>query len=191
MSLRRIRRVFLLFLVGALTVLPACGDSDGDDEGAEPAAPNSTALDDRLAELSGAGVFVGGVAFTGNLVSIHFDQPDDRNAGMKIFVTDGLPAGNAEWFEGPAPGGTFKLTSTSGKATIDGKIEDFQSDGTVTLADGVVRNFFTRPGRRRGGHLRGHHRRRRGVEGHVAQRVDPDRPPDGELRGRRGRVVGR
>jgi hypothetical protein len=141
MSLRRTRWV-LLSLVVALTVLPACGD---DDKTAEPAGPTSTALDDRLAELSGAGVFVGGVAFTGNLVSIHFDKPDDRTAGMKILVTDGLPAGNAEWFQGPAPGNNFTLTSVSGKATITGKVEDFQSDGTVTLADGVQRNFFTRP----------------------------------------------
>ena len=140
-SLSRHRRALVLVLLG-LAWLPACGD---DDEPAQPAAPSSTALDDRLAELSGAGVFVGGVAFTGNLVSIHFDKPDDRTAGMKVLVTDGLPAGNAEWFEGHARGGDFKLTSASGKATIAGTIEDFESDGTVTLADGVVRNFFTRP----------------------------------------------
>jgi len=125
----------------ALLVLPACGDSDDDQAG----GPTSTALDDRLAELSGAGVFVGGVAFSINLVSIHFDKPDDRTAGMKIYVTDGLPGGNAEWFEGAAPGDKFKLTSTSGKATIEGTIDDFQTDGTITLADGVQRNFFTRP----------------------------------------------
>ncbi|HEX7275896.1 MAG TPA: hypothetical protein VF244_00840 [Acidimicrobiales bacterium] len=131
----------LLPLVVLLVLLPACGD-DGDDEAA---GPTSTALEDRLSELSGAGVFVGGVAFTGNLVSIHFDDADDRTAGMKIFVTDGLPGGNAEWFEGTAPGGTFKLTSTSGQATVEGEIEDFETDGQITLAGGVVHNFFTRP----------------------------------------------
>ncbi len=143
MSLCR-RRPVLLALAAALVVLPACGDSGGDGDG-DAAAPTSTALDDRLAELSGAGVFVGGVAFTTNLVSIHFDKPGDRAAGMKVYVTDGLPGGNAEWFDGVAPGNKFSLTSTSGKATIEGTIQDFQTDGTVTLADGVQRNFFTRP----------------------------------------------
>ncbi len=140
MSFRTTRRLLLLPLVVMLVLLPACGDDDD-----EAAGPTSTALDDRLAELSGAGVFVGGVAFTGNLVSIHFDDADDRTAGMKIYVTDGLPGGNAEWFEGTAPGRDFKLTSTSGKATVEGEIEAFVTDGTITLADGVVRNFFTRP----------------------------------------------
>jgi len=125
-----------------LTFLPGCGDSG--DDGDQGAAPTSTALEDRLAELSGAGVFVGGVAFTGNLVSIHYDQPTDRSAGMKIFVTDGTPGGTAEWFEGTAPGNTFTLRSASGGATIEGRIDDFETDGTITLA-GVQHNFFTRP----------------------------------------------
>ncbi len=144
MSLFRSRR-WLVPLVVALVFLPACGDSSDDDATTPAAGPTSTALDDRLAELSGAGVFVGGVAMTGNLVSIHYDDPGDRNAGMKMFVTDGTPGGTAEWFEGTAPGGRFTLTSSSGKATVEGTIEDFDTDGTLTLADGVTRNFFTRP----------------------------------------------
>ncbi len=144
MSLWRTRRL-LVPLVVALVLLPGCGSDDDDDAAGPAARPTSTALDDRLAELSGAGVFVGGVAFTGSLVSIHYDDPADRTAGMKMFVTDGTPGGSAEWFEGTAPGGTFMLTSTSGKATVEGTIEDFETDGTITLADGVTRNFFTRP----------------------------------------------
>ena len=186
MSLWRTRR-WLLPLVVALVVLPACGDDDDDDDG-QTTGPTSTALDDRLAELSGAGVFVGGVALTGNLVSIHYDKPDDRTAGMKMFVTDGIPGGNAEWFEGTAP---RRRRSSSrppaARPPSRGRSRTSTTDGTITLADGVNRNFFTRPGRRRGGHVRGHGRRRRRVEGHVAQRVDAHRPPDGELR--RGGVV--
>ncbi len=129
-----------------LVVLPACGSgSESDSTGGGAAGPTTSALDDRLAELSSAGVFVGGVAFTGNLVSIHFARADDRAAGMKVYVTDGVPGGTAEWFEGTAPGGAFILTSASGGATISGRIEDFETDGTVTLADGVARHFFTRP----------------------------------------------
>jgi hypothetical protein len=139
-SVRRFRLVVPLLLV--LALLPACGGSDDEDA---PAAPTSSALQDRLQELSGAGVFVGGVAFTGNLVAIHFDRTDPGAPGMRIFVTDGLPGGNAEWFEGKATADTFQFTSTSGRATIDGTIEEFETDGTITLADGQRRNFFTRP----------------------------------------------
>ena len=144
MSLFRSRR-WLVPLVVALVFLPACGDSSDDDATTPAAGPTSTALADRLAELANAGVFVGGVAMTGNLVAIHFDRADKDHVGMRVFVTDGLPDGNAEWFEGKADGETFNLTSKSGKATIQGTIESFDADGTVTLADGQTRNFFTRP----------------------------------------------
>ncbi|MFN2506392.1 MAG: hypothetical protein ABR540_19625, partial [Acidimicrobiales bacterium] len=126
----------------ALAVLPGCGDSDDESE---PASPTSSALQDRLSELAGQGVFVGGVAFTGNLVAIHFDRADENAPGMRVFVTDGLPDGNAEWFEGKAAGNRFNFTSASGRARIEGTIEEFETDGTVTLADGQTRNFFTRP----------------------------------------------
>ena len=138
----RPRRWMIAPLAITLGVLPGCGGSDDEDDGA---ATSSTAIEDRLAELSGAGVFVGGVAFTGNLVAIHFDRTKDDGPGMRVFVTDGLPDGNAEWFEGAASGSDFRLTSASGAATIEGTIEEFETDGTITLADGEVRNFFTRP----------------------------------------------
>ena len=102
MSLGCKRRWLLPFVV-ALIVLPACGDDDGDDGGGQATGPTSTALDDRLAELSGAGAFVGGVAFTGNLVSIHYDKPADRTAGMKLFVTDGTPAATRSGSRAPRP----------------------------------------------------------------------------------------
>ena len=127
----------------ALVMLPACGDSDSDDD--EAGGTTSTALQDRLDELSGAGVFVGGVAFTNNLVAIHFDRSDEDAMGMRVFVTDGLPNGTAEWFEGAADGDAFRFTSAGGKATLEGTIEEFEADGTITLADGTTHNFFTRP----------------------------------------------
>ncbi len=132
---------FVVPLVLVLALVPACGDSDDD----EPAAPATSALRDRLEELSGAGVFVGGVAFSGNLVAIHFDRTDPGAPGMRILVTDGLPDGNAEWFEGKATGTAFRFTSAGGRATIEGTIEEFETDGTIILADGQRRNFFTRP----------------------------------------------
>ncbi|MGI9022043.1 MAG: hypothetical protein ACR2HV_02185 [Acidimicrobiales bacterium] len=140
MLLVRTRRLIAPVLV-ALVVLAACGGSENNDAAEQP----GSTINDRLAQLAGAGVFVGGVAMTGNLVAIHFDRADPASPGMRVLVTDGLPNGNAEWFEGKASGGAFRFTSTSGNATIEGKIEPFDADGTVTLADGAQRNFFTRP----------------------------------------------
>ncbi len=139
MSFQRTVRLVAPVLLAAL-FLSSCGSDDESSSG-----QTSSTLADRLAELADAGVFVGGVAMTGNLVAIHFDRADEDHVGMRVFVTDGLPDGNAEWFEGKADGETFKLTSKSGKATIEGTIEAFDADGTVTLADGQTRNFFTRP----------------------------------------------
>ncbi|MFP5316823.1 MAG: hypothetical protein ACLGI2_00855 [Acidimicrobiia bacterium] len=138
--MRTFRSIVSLALL--VVLLPACGGSD-DDEG--ESQTTSTALEDRLAELSNAGVFVGGVAFSGTLVAIHFDRADMNVPGMRILVTDGLPGGNAEWFEGKGTGNRFRFTSAGGRATIEGTIEEFETDGTITLSDNQRRNFFTRP----------------------------------------------
>jgi hypothetical protein len=127
-------------LVVVLALATSCG-SGGDDDSASP----SSSIQGRLEELAGGGVFVGGVAMTGNLVAIHFDRSKPDAIGMRIFVSDGTPNGNAEWFEGNASADRFQLTSTSGNATIEGTIEPLETDGTITLADGTPRNFFTRP----------------------------------------------
>jgi hypothetical protein len=139
MSFQRIVRFVAPVLLATL-FLSSCGSDDKSSSG-----QTSSTLADRLAELSNAGVFVGGVAMTGNLVAIHFDRADKDHVGMRVFVTDGLPDGNAEWFEGKADGDKFNLTSSSGKATVQGTIESFDADGTLKLADGQTRNFFTRP----------------------------------------------
>ena len=118
MSAHRSSRLVVV-LVAVLAVATSCSSSD-DDESSAP-----TSIEDRLDELSGAGVFVGGVAMTGNLVAIHFDRTDQDAVGMKVFVTDGLPDGNAEWFEGNADRrDVHSSRPTSGKATIEGTIED-------------------------------------------------------------------
>lgn len=91
------------------------------------------------------GVYIGGVAYTNTLVAIHYEGQDGPSPMMRVYVADGSPGGAAEWFEGKADGSTFKFTSASGKATIEGKIERTETDGTVTLADGAKRVFFTRP----------------------------------------------
>ena len=139
---RRTRRLSLLLLL-TLFVIPACR---GAEPGGTPASPDSqSAIEERLEELSGAGVFVGGVAMTGTFVAIHFDRKNPEAPGMKVLVTDGLPSGTAEWFEGTAEDLEFKFESVSGNATIEGEVEPFETDGKITLADGTERNFFTRP----------------------------------------------
>jgi hypothetical protein len=45
-------------------------------------------------------------------------------------VADGLPDGNAEWFEGAASGDRFRFTSASGRATIEGVIEATESSAS-------------------------------------------------------------
>jgi hypothetical protein len=142
MLFRLTRRLISASLIALL--LASC--SSGKESGQEASkSPPQSAIQKRLAELSGAGVFVGGVAMTGAFVAIHFDNKDPKSPGMRVLVTDGLPDGNAEWFEGIAKNLKFKFTSVSGKATIEGKVEPFQTDGKVKLADGKLRNFFTRP----------------------------------------------
>jgi hypothetical protein len=130
-AFKRLVLVVLLVLVGS-------GCSGGDDE--------PDAIDQRLDQLAGAGVYVGGVAYTNTLVAVHFErQDDDRVSMMRMFVTDGVPGGNAEWFEGRPDGGGFRFTSAGGRATIEGTYDMLETEGTVTLADGVNRVFFTRP----------------------------------------------
>lgn len=138
---RRTRRLCILLLLTLL--IPACRGSEPDDS---PASPGSqSAIEKRLAELSGAGVFVGGVAMTNTFVAIHFDRKNPESPGMKILVTDGLPDGTAEWFEGTAEDLEFRFESVSGNATIEGEVEPFETDGRITLPDGSEHNFFTRP----------------------------------------------
>jgi len=134
MALRRRGFVLatVLFLIGA-----GCSSGDGKK------APS--ALDQRLDTLASAGVYIGGVAFTNALVAIHYEGQGKPSPSMRMYVVEGIPGGTAEWFEGKADGNTFKFTSASGKATIEGKIERTETDGTVTFADGTKRVFFTRP----------------------------------------------
>jgi hypothetical protein len=86
------------------------------------------------------------VAFTNTLVAIHFEKEGQRDIKrLQIYVADGLPGGSAEWFEGKPDGNKFRFTSAGGRATIEGQVDLFETDGTVTLADGQKRVFFTRP----------------------------------------------
>jgi hypothetical protein len=133
----RLRRPVPVLATVVFLVATACGGGGKDDK--------PSALDERLQSLASAGVYIGGVAFTNTLVAIHYDGQGKPSPGMRMYVVDGTPGGAAEWFEGKADGNTFKFTSASGKATVEGRIEPTETDGTVTFADGTKRVFFTRP----------------------------------------------
>src|SRR5256885_16192060 len=111
-------RLLTMLAAGAL-VLPACSNDDGEKK---------DAIDTRLDSLAGAGVYVGGVAYTNTLVAIHFTGAGKPSPGMRMFVSDGAPGGNAEWFEGKAKGSTFSFTSASGKARIEGNIHMVETE---------------------------------------------------------------
>jgi hypothetical protein len=130
-----LRRALVGLVLVTLVAAAACG---GDDD--EP-----DAMDNRLQSLANAGVFVGGVAFTNTLVAIHFEKSGEELSSLRIFVADGVPGGNAEWFEGKPDRNEFQFRSAGGRATIKGTVDLFETDGTVTFADGVERVFFTRP----------------------------------------------
>ena len=130
-----IRRAAVAVALLALLLGPSCG---GDDE--------PDAMDNRLKSLANAGVYVGGVALTNTLVAIHFEKEGEKDIKrLQIYVADGLPGGSAEWFEGKPDGNKFRFTSAGGQASIEGQVDLFETDGTVTLADGQKRVFFTRP----------------------------------------------
>lgn len=126
--------------LATVALLGASACSSGDEKS------NEETMDTRLRNLSQAGVYVGGVAFTTTLVGIHFERSGgDQPPFMRVFVSDGLPNGVAEWFEGRAGKDTFSFTSVSGKARIEGRLDEFHVHGKLTLADGQARVFATRP----------------------------------------------
>ena len=134
--MKTLRCPVLAVVLVAVLALPGCSRDDD---------PPGNAMDERLESLAGAGVFIGGVAMTNSLVGIHFEGHDRPSPGMRIFVSDGVPGGVAEWFEGRADGSRFRFTSAGGRATIEGEITRTETDGTLTLPDGTRRVFFTRP----------------------------------------------
>ena len=134
------RRAFALLAVLFL-VATGCSSGGDDDAGGTP----TTAIERRLEELSSAGVYIGGVAYTNTLVAVHYEGQGQPSPMMRLYVVDGAPGGAAEWFEGKADGNTFRFTSAGGKAMIEGTIMRTETDGTVTFADGTKRVFFTRP----------------------------------------------
>ena len=81
------RRPVLALMSVLFLVASACGGGGDDDK------PN--AIDQRLESLAGAGVYIGGVAFTNTLVAIHYDGQGKPSPAMRMYVVDGSPGGAA------------------------------------------------------------------------------------------------
>ncbi len=130
---RRLARLAVIVLLVATAA--ACGD---DDEATEE--PGTTAGRPQ------SGVFFGTVGLTTDRLAVAVEEPDaGGNQRIRVFLSDGEPGGDAEWFEGTAEGGVAHLTSASGKARLEAHIEPAHATGTVTLADGQPRPFHTIP----------------------------------------------
>ena len=120
-----------------LVVAAGCGSDDGDEDdegqGQQTTQPMQSA------------VFFGAVSRTTDRLAVAFDGNPGGEARVRVFLTDGEPNGDAEWFEGNAQGGRFNLRSVSGRASIEGAYETEETTGQVTLADGQKRYFHTIP----------------------------------------------
>lgn len=116
-------------VIVSVTVATACGGNEGEDRGA-PAMSS--------------GVYFGTVAMTTDRVAVALEDGQGRQR-VRAFVADGEPGGDAEWFDGAGSRSSFSLTSASGKARIEGEVRAEHVHGTLTLADGKARAFYTIP----------------------------------------------
>jgi hypothetical protein len=129
-----LRRKWLAVLALVLLAGAGCGDDDEDDGQTQPTPqPMQSA------------VFFGAVSRTTDRLALAFDGDLQGTSKVRVFLTDGEPGGDVEWFEGDASGGRFNLRSASGRASIEGAYEAEETHGQVTLADGQKRFFHTIP----------------------------------------------
>lgn len=60
---------------------------------------------------------------------------------VKVYVCDGEPQGDAEWFAGQTTSNMLDLTSVSGKARLQAQLTEKEVAGTITLTDGSSHRF--------------------------------------------------
>jgi hypothetical protein len=123
--------------LAALVLVAGAGCSSGDDEG--------TGQGQQGTQPMQSAVFFGAVSRTTDRLAVAFDGSPSGDSKVRVFLTDGEPGGDVEWFEGDAKDGKFNLRSVSGKASIEGAYETEETTGQVTLADGQKRYFHTIP----------------------------------------------
>jgi hypothetical protein len=113
-------------------------------EGAPDA--NVIALDLAASAIPTEGIYYGRLDRTIHQLAMSADPVDVTGARrLRVYLSDGLPDGDIEWFTGPVAGGRIDLTSASGRARLAGTFTDDEARGTVTLAGGRQVAFFAVP----------------------------------------------
>ncbi len=98
------------------------------------------------------GSYRGGIAGSTALIAIHADAAGGVGPQrIRAWVSNGAPAGVAEWFDGEIMQLPAQLTSASGRATLTMQATEDGLEGTITLPDGVQRNYFVDVGAHGGG----------------------------------------
>ena len=126
------RRKCLVVVAIVLLAGAGCGSDDEEEAQPEPQPMQSA-------------VFFGAVSRTTDRLAVAFDGDLSGSAKVRVFLTDGEPGGDAEWFEGDAQAGRFNLRSVTGRTSIEGTYETEETHGQITLADGERRYFHTIP----------------------------------------------
>ena len=107
---------------------------------------NVIALDLAQSAQPTPGIYYGKVARTTDQLAMALDAPaPDGSRRVRVYLSDGEPNGDIEWFPGSVTGGRLDLTSASQKAKLTGEITDTAARGTVTLASGASHPFFAVP----------------------------------------------
>jgi hypothetical protein len=108
---------------------------------------NVIALDLAASGLPTEGIYYGRLAKTIHQLAISVDPADGQgNRRLRMYLSDGLPGGDIEWFVGTVPGsGVIDITSADNKATLRGVLTATDAHGTVTLPKGDQHPFFAVP----------------------------------------------
>jgi len=104
-------------------------------------------LDLAASGLPTEGIYYGRLSMTIHQLAMSVDRADAQgNRRMRVYLSDGLPNGDIEWFVGNVPpSGAINLTSASHKARITGELSATNAHGTVSLARGPDHPFFAVP----------------------------------------------
>lgn len=107
---------------------------------------NLIALDLAASGVPTEGIYYGRLDQTIHQLAMSVDPAGaDGDRRVRVYLSDGLPDGDIEWFTGPVAGGRLDLTSAGGRARLAGTLTDQEAQGTVTLSNGRQVAFFAVP----------------------------------------------
>ena len=108
---------------------------------------NVIALDLAASGLPTPGIYYGRADRAVHQLAVSVDPADASGSRrLRVYFSDGLPAGDIEWFVGAVgPSGRFSFSSASRRATIAGDLVSESVKGTITTASGRPLPFFAVP----------------------------------------------